>query len=233
MTKILNISLLILVMVFICGCRISGTHDVILVDLCSNDCNTVTVSFKIVGDESNYHAPMILNSESSKDFYNELRNELKLSRAVKNDSIRVITVDWDRLMILKSYNKGVKDINKIPSRDVDVNETESNESESFAHTVFSVTLVVLAIVVIIILAYRYFINPRRRRRRINNIEIYNNQNPVDNYLNRNRYSKIRDDLISRGYNTKIVDSVIDEMDKYEQYKILNSYDHLYKIKNNE
>ena len=56
---------------------------------------------------------------------------------------------------------------------------------------------------------------------------------MDNYLNRNRYSKIRDDLISRGYNTKIVDSVIDEMDKYEQYKILNSYDHLYKIKNNE
>lgn len=231
MTKILNISLLILVMVFICGCRISGTHDVILVDLCSNDCNTVTVSFKIVGDESNYHAPMILNSESSKDFYNELRNELKLSRAVKNDSIRVITVDWDRLMILKSYNKGVKDINKSPSRDADV-----NESESFIHTffsIFSVTLVVLAIVVIIILAYRYLINPRRRRRGINNIEAYNNQNPVDNYLNRNRYSKIRDDLISRGYNTKIVDSVIDEMDKYEQYKILNSYDHLYKIKNNE
>lgn len=95
------------------------------------------------------------------------------------------------------------------------------------------TLVVLSIIIIIILAYRYLINPRRRRRGINNIEAYNNQNSMDNYLNRNRYSKIRDDLISRGYNTKIVDSVIDEMDKYEQYKILNSYDHLYKIKNNE
>lgn len=211
MTKILNISLLILVMVFICGCRISGTHDVILVDLCSNDCNTVTVSFKIVGDESNYHAPMILNSESSKDFYNELRNELKLSRAVKNDSIRVITVDWDRLMILKSYNKGVKDINELSSRDVDV-----NESESFVHTffsIFSVTLVVLAIVAIIILVYRYFINPHRRCRGYN-IEAYNNQTSV-NCSSHNKYSKIRDDMISRGYSASIVDSVIDEVDKYE------------------
>lgn len=212
MMKSLNIGSLILVMVFMYGCCISGIHDVILVDLCSNnDCNTVTVSFKIVGDESNYHAPMILNSESSKDFYNELRNELKLSRAVKNDSIRIITVDWDRLMILKSYNKGVKDINKSPSRDVDV-----NESESFVHTffsIFSVTLVVLAIVAIIILVYRYFINPHRRCRGYN-IEAYNNQTSV-NCSSHNKYSKIRDDMISRGYSASIVDSVIDEVDKYE------------------
>jgi hypothetical protein len=213
--KALNISSLILVMVFMCGCGISGIHDVILVDLdsCSGSDNIVNVSFKVVGYESNCHALIRLDSESSKEFYNELRNELKLSRTVRNDSIRVTTVDWDRLMILKSYNKGVNDINKVPSRDVDV-----NESESFVHTffsIFSVTLVVLAIVVIIILAYRYLINLRRLHRNINNIEAYNNQNLSDSHLNRNKYDKIRDDMISRGYNAKIVDSVIDEVDKYE------------------
>lgn len=207
-------------MVFICGCRISGTHDVILVDLCSNDCNTVTVSFKIVGDESNYHAPMILNSESSKDFYNELRNELKLSRAVKNDSIRVITVDWDRRMILNSYNMGINDISRSfitdesKSSKTEVSDvSENDEHHPLPSHLVAAYLVILSIICIIPLILRYFINLRRRPRGYN-IEAYNNQTSV-NCSSHSKYSKIRDDMISRGYSASIVDSVIDEVDKYE------------------
>lgn len=214
MIRLLNISSLILVIVFMCGCGISGTHDVILVDLCSNNdcCNTVTISFKVVGYESICRAPMRLNSESSKEFYNELRNELKLSRAVRNDSIRVITVDWDRRMILNSYNMGINDISRSSKTEVS-DVSENDEHHSLPSHLVAVYLVILSIICIIPLILRYFIDLYRRRRGYN-IEAYNNQTPV-NCSSHSKYSKIRDDMISRGYSASIVDSVIDEVDKYE------------------